>query len=782
MRILLHDYGAYGFIVHLARWLAERGHRVLHLRSGDLTGPQGIVLRGAGDPPGLHFETLSAGRPFARYALHRRIPDEILYGHRLGRVIADWRPDIVLSANTPPFAQAVARRAARRHGVPFVNWVQDIFSEGAGAMAARLPRPMGMLALALLRHIEYGALRSADGVVVISPEFRDLLRKNGVNTPNFLLQENWANLPAAPPADAGWAAARRLAGRRLLLAAGTLGLKHDPSLLADLALAMGEDPAVRVVVVSQGPGRDYLSAWLAGREAPLVLFDYQPAADVPAMLASAEIGLLVLTAAAGGMSVPSKVYTYAAAGLPILAAVPQDNHVARLIQEQGLGLVVPPDDRAGFIAAARRMLADGDLRRHCAAAGRAFSARHNDMAVIGGRFEQLLTDTMAAHAPAPRRLPGLPPGPESDYLCALALDPRATAPVGRQALDPDILHALARTHRMLPPLGRAGPSQDVSADDRLRAEQTRRTMRLLTLGAVLLELLAALEARSIKVLTLKGPALALLLHQDIASRPCGDIDLLVDPAQATAAAAVLVERGFVPDLDIAIGKLVMVSKDCTYVRGGLHVELHWRLFDNPHLLNWPFGSLWQARTIVCLNGRPVPTLSVRHYGVYLAVHGIRHGWQRLRWLMDMALLLADPEKAHAIREQAVEDGLEAALTHTALLSRDMLGLVLPAEQAWRPGWRVRAINRGVENLAAIQTWQRQGLAGWVRRRTADKWLSLLLCNSPRAVMAEVRLLLTGRGEMIDIDLPQSLFWLYPLLRPFLLARRIFRLAWKRREK
>ncbi len=777
LRILLHDYGAYGFIVQLARWLAAHGHMVLHLRSGDLVGPQGPAQRQPEDPPGLCFDALSIGRPFCRYALHRRVPDEIRYGRRLGDVIAKWRPDVVLSANTPPFAQAMALRAARRHGVPFVNWVQDIFSEGAGTLAARLPRPLGALALALLRRVEYGALRAADGVAVISPEFRELLRLNAINPPGLLLQENWAPPVPARPVDAGWAAARGLGGRRLLLAAGTLGLKHDPGMLAELAMAMANDPAVRVVVVSQGPGRDHLSAWLRGRDVPLVLLDYQPAADVPAMLASAEIGLVLLTAAAGGMSVPSKVYTYAAAGLPILAAVPPGNHVAGLIREQGLGLVVAPDDRAGFVTAARRLLADADLRGRCAAAGRAFSARHGDMDAIGGRFERLLTDAVAARPPAPRRLPGLPPGAESAYLCALALSARAPASAGGSGLDRGALLSLARSQGMLPLLTRALPAQEAPADDGMAREQAR---RILALSAVLLELLAALEARSIKTLALKGPVLSLLLHGEIGSRPCGDIDLLIDPGQAAAAAAVLAERGFVPLLDIAIDKLVMVSKDCPYRRGDLFVELHWRLFDNPHLLGWTFENLWQERMTIPLGGRAVPTLSVRHYGVYLAVHGIRHGWQRLRWLVDMGVLLGDPARSRTIREQASRDGLEPALTHAALLARDLLGLSLPEQEGWRVGWRVRAIDRSVENLSTILARRQTDRTGWLRRRLAEKWLDLLLCTGPRAFAMEVGNLLVRPGELVDLDLPLSLFWLYPLARPFLLARRIWRRAWGQR--
>lgn len=783
MRILLHDFGAYGFIAHLARWLAGQGHMVLHLRSGELVGPQGITTRQADDPPGLRFEALSLGHPFTRYALHRRLPDELRYGRQLGKVIARWRPDIILSANTPPFAQAWALRAARRQGVPFINWVQDIFSEGAGAMTARFPWPLGDLALCLLRRVEYSSMSGSQAVIVISQGFRDRLRLSKVEDRLILVQENWASSQAIAEGDVtghDWSVRNGLNGRRLLLAAGTLGLKHDPSLLAELATALAGDQDLRVVVVSQGLGREHLETWRQGRDTSLVLLDYQPAAEVPAMLAAAEIGLVLLTAVAGGMSVPSKVYTYAAAGLPILAAVPPDNHVAKLIQEQGLGLVVAPDDPAGFIAAARRLLTDADLRGRCASAGRDFSARHGDMNVIGGRFERLLADTVSSQPAAPRRLPCLPAGPESDYLCTLALAPRTRVRSVRQRLDPDRLYSLARSHGMLPLLKQAQTRGEAVRDENLHAQQKRQMMRTMALGAVLLELMAALEAQGIKALALKGPALALLLQEEVTRRPCSDIDLLVAPGQAVAAAAIIREHGFIAQLDIPIHSLVMVSKDCPYRRGDLCVELHWRLFDNPRLLGWSFEELWQAQAVVRWNGHAIPTLSARHYGLYLAIHGMRHGWVRLRWLVDIGLLLNDPTHHKAIREQAAMDGQEPALAHTVRLACDLLGMVAAPEKDWPEGWRTQAIDRAVTALSTILTRPGTTRGAWIRRRLTEKWLDLLLCNGPRAVVAEIQLLLFGAGEMADIPLPRSLFWLYPLIRPFLLLRRILRRAWWQR--
>lgn len=393
MRILLHDFGGYAFIIPLARWLALQGHEVLHLCADGLVGPRGETIRLEGDPPGLQFAGLASGRPFSRYALHRRLIDEIRYGRALVQAVAASAPDIVLSANTPPLAQAIAVAGVQARGIPFVAWVQDIFSLGAAPMLGRLPWPLAGMALGLLRRVEFGTLARTDGLVAIAPSFLDSLAAQGVHHPLTLVRENWAANPAGtrPERCNAWARGHGLEGRRVLLAAGTLGKKHDPDLLADLATALTAENGVRVVVVSQGPGRDHLERRMARDGLDnLLLLDYQPAARVPEMLASADIGIVQLNAAAAGMSVPSKFYSYAAAGLPILAAVPGDNHVAHLIRTHGIGLAVEPDDKTGLIAAARRLLNDSDLRAACSAAGLAFTARHGDIAAIGQEFVAFL--------------------------------------------------------------------------------------------------------------------------------------------------------------------------------------------------------------------------------------------------------------------------------------------------------------------------------------------------------------------------------------------------------
>lgn len=93
-----------------------------------------------------------------------------------------------------------------------------------------------------------------------------------------------------PKANA-WALEHDLADVPVILYAGTLGLKHDPALLLGLADRL---PDVRIAVVSEGLGADWLREHGAGRS-NLLLFPFQPFDRLSDMLGTADILVAILS-------------------------------------------------------------------------------------------------------------------------------------------------------------------------------------------------------------------------------------------------------------------------------------------------------------------------------------------------------------------------------------------------------------------------------------------------------------------------------------------------------
>ena len=67
---------------------------------------------------------------------------------------------------------------------------------------------------------------------------------------------------------------------------------------------------------------------------------------------------------------------------------------------------------------------------------------------------------------------------------------------------------------------------------------------------------------------------------------------------------------------------------------GIQVEIHWRL--NAEMgKEPPFEELWERRRRSLLTPQPVYMPGREDLFLYLALHGARHGWFRLRWLADI---------------------------------------------------------------------------------------------------------------------------------------------------
>jgi glycosyltransferase involved in cell wall biosynthesis len=351
------------------------------------------------DPPTLGIEGLQAGGEIAKYSLLKRRLQEFRYAHRVCRRIEAFAPDAVLSGNALLETQAIIQRCCRRRGARFVFWAQDLVGVGVRAVLKKRLPVLGAAAGWAYSRLERRLTRRCDAVVAISEDFAALLGEGGVAPERIHVVHNWAPLEDLPalPRDNPWAARQGLAGRLVLLYSGTLGLKHVPGLLEELAADLADDPRLAVVVVSQGRGADYLRRRQAQRGlANLRVLDFQPYEDLPAVLASADVLVGVLNPDAGVFSVPSKTLSYLCAARPILLAVPRANLAARIVADSGAGLVVEPDDQAGFIAQARLLAGDAALRARMGAAGRVYAQKHFDIEAIAGRFERILGAGTAA--------------------------------------------------------------------------------------------------------------------------------------------------------------------------------------------------------------------------------------------------------------------------------------------------------------------------------------------------------------------------------------------------
>jgi glycosyltransferase involved in cell wall biosynthesis len=257
--------------------------------------------------------------------------------------------------------------------------------------------------------LERSLLRQASAVVPITDDFLPLLEQWGVPSERCTVIENWAPLGEIPvrPRDNAWRQAQGLGDRFVFLYSGTLGLKHRPELLFELAAQHVDD--AEVIVISEGLGASRLRQMLHERPLPnLRLLPFQPFEQYPDILGAADVLVALLEPTAGTFSVPSKVLSYLCAGRPVLGAIPTENLAARTIDRAGAGLVVPPVDQEGFLLAAKRLRNEPRRRTAAGAGARAYAEATFDTDRITDRFLQVLDASLAGGVPG-RVVPALAP-------------------------------------------------------------------------------------------------------------------------------------------------------------------------------------------------------------------------------------------------------------------------------------------------------------------------------------------------------------------------------------
>lgn len=391
MRIVICDYSGHPFQVELSRGLASRGHSTLHLHFADFQTPKGALVRLPGDPPTFQVEGIRTGHVFdKRHFLKRRFLEAKVGDLVAARAIA-FHPDIVVGCNMPLDAQKRLRKACLKRGVPFVFWLQDIYSRAIDHYLSAKLGPLGRAIGWYYTRLEAELLRSSQVVIAISEKFLPALERWGIRGQKVRVIPNWAPLSEIYPVgkDNAWARQHGLHDKVVALYTGTLGLKHDPALLLNLAQS-GRASGLHVVVVSEGAGVE----WLAQQKQALgldtlLLLPFQPMERYPEVLGAGDILLAMVGEAAAAFSVPSKILSYLAAGKPIVASIAVDNDAAATINAAQAGAVVTPGDQAAFAAEVIALSADRTRRDRLGSNARAFADGQFDIGVIAGRFEEI---------------------------------------------------------------------------------------------------------------------------------------------------------------------------------------------------------------------------------------------------------------------------------------------------------------------------------------------------------------------------------------------------------
>lgn len=182
--------------------------------------------------------------------------------------------------------------------------------------------------------------------------------------------QNWL----APAANVGCSvsiAESSLAGRKIFVYAGNMGLAQGMDVVLDLAQRLVERQDIGFLFVGRGSDVPRLRALAAERGLSNVLFyDEVEPKEVPGLLAQCHVGLVVLDPRHKTHNVPGKFLTYMQAGMPVLARINTGNDLADLIRREHVGAAYVGDSLVDLQALALGLCDDEAGREAMCASAR----------------------------------------------------------------------------------------------------------------------------------------------------------------------------------------------------------------------------------------------------------------------------------------------------------------------------------------------------------------------------------------------------------------------------
>lgn len=390
----------------------------------------------------------------------------------------------------------------------------------------------------------------------------------------------------------------------------------------------------------------------------------------------------------------------------------------------------------------------------------------------------------------------------------------------------DELLRLATTHGVLPLLARESEATVTDQGSRellwhLTAHALQNQERNRLLKAEYLELLNLFHHNGIPVIPVKGVWLAETTYGDVSLRSFTDLDFVVRESDLDRCKRSMLSAGYeskYPLSDASERFTRGTRYEAPYVRRApngqtILAELQFRFGPDHLALNIEEDQVWSRAEPVSIHGIPALRMSTEDTLLYLCTHSWKHGWCRLLWLCDIAQYIresglgnrdsgmggvsnpksriANPESLpinwpvfvsrvkNAHLEPVVIDGLMLASRlanadvpddvildllgkQGATLERDSFRMKAPRFQ-WCYDARTVPPEFYENTLDEFHHW-------WpYRPQMVDRLRILLAFVHPTDT------------DLQAIRLPEPLFFLYYLLRPFLLSRKFLRLLFKKRN-
>lgn len=299
--------------------------------------------------------------------------------------------DLIVGTSPQFFTACAAYAASRTRRVPYVFELRDLWPESIRAVGAMKEGR----ALRTLERLELFLYRKAARVVSVTQSFKRNLVERGVDPAKIAVVTNGVDGSrfTPRPKDADLVARHGLAGKFVAGYVGTHGMAHALETVLDAAKRFQDagDDRFRFLLLGDGARKQALVARAEELGLRNIVFvDSVPKEEVARYWSLIDVSIIHLRRTELFTTViPSKLFECLGMGIPVLHGVAGES--AEIVEREGVGLVVEPENAEALSAGLARLADDPELlarlRARCLAAAPTY-----DRSVLARRMLDVLTD------------------------------------------------------------------------------------------------------------------------------------------------------------------------------------------------------------------------------------------------------------------------------------------------------------------------------------------------------------------------------------------------------
>ena len=282
----------------------------------------------------------------------------------------------------------------------------------------------------------------------------------------------------------------------------------------------------------------------------------------------------------------------------------------------------------------------------------------------------------------------------------------------------------------------------------------------------LVECVELLSTNGIDCIILKGPALAVQAYGDLSLRQFSDLDILIHSIDFPKVYDLLVHNGYAPTFKLEKNQkkyVVWSNNHFSFNRLGDIIEVHWEIapYENIHPLS--SEEMWQNLDSIQIFDTNFSTLSLKNTILYTCLHGAKHGWKQLKWIVDLAYLCRSLSESALLDllEHAKRKGLFRQVCLGLLLAENLVDTKFPSEclkHISADSYTQLLVSQVKAGLFAISNKPSIIKDYLFYLKSRERW-------QDRLYYLYALIIIPKQPDWLMISLPENLYFLYCFIRP-----------------